>query len=193
MPQINQLSTVFNSQLFWLLVVFGIIYFVIARTMVPKVRSVMDGRSERIAKEIARAEAARAVAEEAQEAWALRLEKSRAEAAAVAQEARRAAARENEAMVNAAVAKINLKVEAAERNIRKAAADIRVEMMGVAADAAQDLVERLTGIRVAKEEALDAVAAELELVAGKSVDRVDVRPAVRSPRADRRRVVEKVR
>jgi hypothetical protein len=96
-------------------------------------------------------------------------------------------------MVNAAVAKINLKVEAAERNIRKAAADIRVEMMGVAADAAQDLVERLTGIRVAKEEALDAVAAELELVAGKSVDRLDVRPAVRSPRADRRRVVEKVR
>ena len=114
----------------------------IARTMVPKVRSVMDGRSKRIAEEIARAEAARAVAEEAQEAWALRLEKSRAEAAAVAQEARRAAARENEAMVNAAVAQINLKVEAAERNIRKAAADIRVQMIGVAADAAQDLVER---------------------------------------------------
>ena len=193
MPQINQLSTVFNSQLFWLLVVFGIIYFVIARTMVPKVRSVMDGRSKRIAQEIARAEAARAVAEEAQEAWALRLEKSRAEAAAVAQEARRAAARENEAMVNAAVAQINLKVEAAERNIRKAAADIRIEMIGVAADAAQDLVERLTGIRVAKEEALDAVTAELELVAGKSVDRADVRTAAKSPRADRRRVVEKVR
>ena len=193
MPQINQLSTVFNSQLFWLFVVFGIIYFVIARTMVPKVRSVMDGRSERIAKEIARAEAARAVAEEAQEAWALRLEKSRAEAAAVAQEARRAAARENEAMISAAVAQINLKVEAAERNIRKAAADIRVEMIGVAADAAQDLVERLTGIRVAKEEALDAVTAELELVAGKSVDRADIRPAAKSPRADQRRVVEKVR
>jgi F-type H+-transporting ATPase subunit b len=193
MPQIDQLSTVFNSQLFWLFVVFGIIYFVIARTMVPKVRSVMDGRSERIAKEIARAEAARAIAEEAQEAWALRLEKSRAEAAAVAQEARRAAARENEAMVNAAVAQINLKVEAAERNIRKAAADIRVEMIGVAADAAQDLVERLTGIRVAKEEALDAVTAELKLVAGKSVDGAEHRPAAKSPLADRRRVVEKVR
>ena len=193
MPQINQLSTVINSQLFWLFVVFGIIYFVIARTMVPKVRSVMDGRSERIAEEITRAEAARAVAEEAQEAWALRLEKARTEAAAVGQEARRAAARENEAMVNAAVAQINLKVEAAERNIRKAAADIRVEMIGVAADAAQELVERLTGIRVAKEEALDAVTAELELAAGKSVDPADLRPAAKSPRAERRRIVEKVR
>ena len=137
MPQINQLSTVFNSQLFWLIVVFGLIYFVIARTMVPKVRSTMDSRSGQIAEQIARAEAARADAEEAQEAWALRLEKSRAEAAAVAQEARRAAARENEAMVNAAVAKINLTLEAAERNIRKAAADIREEMVGVAADAEQ--------------------------------------------------------
>jgi F-type H+-transporting ATPase subunit b len=188
MPQINQLSTVFNSQLFWLFVVFGIIYFVIARTMVPKVRSVMDGRSERIAKEIARAEAARAVAEEAQEAWALRLERSRSEAAAVAQEARRAAARENEAMVNAAVAKINLKLEAAERNIRKAAADIREEMVGVAADAAQDLVKRLTGISVAKDEALEAVTAELELMA-KPGDRADGRHSAKSDR----RAVEKVR
>ena len=68
MPQINQLSTVFNSQLFWLILTFGIIYFVIARTMIPKVRSVMDGRSVRIAEEIARAEAARVVADEAQEA-----------------------------------------------------------------------------------------------------------------------------
>ena len=193
MPQIDQLSTVFNSQLFWLFVVFGLIYFGIARTMVPKVRSMMDSRSERIAEEIGRAESARAAAEDAQEAWSLRLEKARAEAAAVAQEARRAAARENEAMVDAAVAKINLKVEAAERNIRKAAANIRVEMIGVAADAVQDMVERLTGIRVAKEEALDAVTAELELVAEKSVDRPDVSPAAKSPRADRRRVVEKVR
>jgi F-type H+-transporting ATPase subunit b len=189
MPQINQLSIVFSSQLFWLFVVFGIIYFVIARTMVPKVRSVMDGRSERIADEIARAEAARAVAEKAQEAWALRLEKSRAEAAAVAQEARRAADRENEAMVNAAVAKINLKLDAAERNIRKAAADIREEMVGVAADATQDLMERLTGIRVDKEEALVAVTAELDLMA-KSADRADGSHFAKS---DRQRAVEEVR
>ena len=184
MPQINQLSTVFNSQLFWLIVVFGIIYFVIARTMVPKVRSVMDGRSDRIAEEIARAEIARVAADEAQEAWALQLEKARAEAAAVAQEARRAADRENEAMVNAAVAQINLKVEAAERNIREAAAGIRAEMVGVAADAAQDLVQRLTGIGIAKEEALNAVTAELEIMAGSTA---------KSPRTDERRVVEKVK
>lgn len=187
MPQINQLSTVFNSQLFWLILVFGIIYFVIARTMVPKVRSVMDRRSEQIAEDIARAETARKVAEEAQEAWALRLEKARSEAAAVAQEARRAAARENETMINAAVAQINLKVEAAERNIQKAAADIRVEMLGVAADATQDLVERLTGIKIAKNEAMDAVTAELERMANKSGRTTE------SSRTDRPRVAEKVR
>jgi F-type H+-transporting ATPase subunit b len=42
MPQINQLSDIFFSQLFWLLLVFGIIYFGIARGMVPKIQSTVD-------------------------------------------------------------------------------------------------------------------------------------------------------
>ena len=44
MPQINQLSEIFFSQLFWLLVVFGIIYFGIGRGMVPKIQSTVDAR-----------------------------------------------------------------------------------------------------------------------------------------------------
>ena len=35
MPQIEQLPFIFFSQLFWLAVVFGIIFFVIGRGMVP--------------------------------------------------------------------------------------------------------------------------------------------------------------
>ena len=37
MPQIEQLSEVFASQLFWLIVTFGLIYFVIGRGMMPKI------------------------------------------------------------------------------------------------------------------------------------------------------------
>jgi hypothetical protein len=57
-------------------------------------------------------------------------------------------------------------------------------MMDVAAEATQDLVKRLTGVEIARQEALDAVTAELELMAGQS-------PA-QSPRIDQRRVAEKV-
>ncbi|MBA4353454.1 MAG: ATPase, partial [Novosphingobium sp.] len=43
MPQIEQLATTYASQVFWLLVFFGIIFFVIGRGMVPKVMATMDG------------------------------------------------------------------------------------------------------------------------------------------------------
>ena len=168
MPQINQLPDVLNSQLFWLLLVFGLLYFGIARTLVPKVRSVIDDRAQRISDEIAKAEAARASAESERIAWELQLEKARADAAAVAEQARRAAARESEAMVAAAVAQINARVAAAEQNIRNAASDIEAELVGVAAEAAQELVQRLTGTTVSKQDALAAVTAELERRAGSS-------------------------
>ena len=44
MPQINQLPEVFASQLFWLAVFFGLVFFVIGRGMVPKIRSTTVSR-----------------------------------------------------------------------------------------------------------------------------------------------------
>ena len=48
MPQLNQLSDVFLSQLLWLALVLGFIYFVIARGMVPKIQATVDQRDQRI-------------------------------------------------------------------------------------------------------------------------------------------------
>jgi len=49
MPQLNQLPEIFWSQLFWLVVVFGIIFFAIGRGMVPKIQSTVDARDKKIA------------------------------------------------------------------------------------------------------------------------------------------------
>ena len=46
MPQIVQLPLIFASQLFWLVVVFGIIYFIIAKGMVPKIQGVSEQARE---------------------------------------------------------------------------------------------------------------------------------------------------
>ena len=40
MPQIQQLAATYASQIFWLLITFGLLYFGIARTMLPKVGKV---------------------------------------------------------------------------------------------------------------------------------------------------------
>jgi F-type H+-transporting ATPase subunit b len=163
MPQIEQLPFIFTSQLFWLLVVFGIIFFGIGRGMVPKIQSTVDLREQRIADDLAQAEAARAAAEQTEEAWRNRMDEARAEAARLAQEARQESARETEAKVRGAADQINLKVEAAEQQIRRSVEAARAEIEAVTAEATRDMVARLTGIQVDPADAAHAVKAELHV------------------------------
>jgi F-type H+-transporting ATPase subunit b len=163
MPQITQLPYIFASQLFWLLIVFGTIFFVIGRGMLPKIQGTVEAREKKIADDLESAQAARAGAEETEAAWRARMDAARADAARIAQDAKQESARATEAKVRKAADKINLKVEAAEGKIRDAVAAARAEIEAVASDATQDMVVRLTGIRVDKKEAADAVKAELNV------------------------------
>jgi F-type H+-transporting ATPase subunit b len=163
MPQIVQLPYIFASQLFWLLVVFGIIFFGIGRGMLPKIQSTVDAREKKIAENLAQAQAARAKAEETESAWRERMDAARAEAARLAQEAKQEGARETEARVTKAADKITLKVESAEGKIRDALVAARSEIETVAAEATQEMVSRLAGIDVDKKEAAEAVKAELHV------------------------------
>ena len=81
MPQIEQLPYIFFSQLFWLAVVFGFIFFVIGRGMLPKIQGTVELRDAKIAEDLERAQAARAEAEETEAAWRARMDTARAEAA----------------------------------------------------------------------------------------------------------------
>ncbi|MEA2966653.1 MAG: F-type H+-transporting ATPase subunit b [Alphaproteobacteria bacterium] len=163
MPQINQLPYIFASQLFWLAIVFGIIFFGIGRGMLPKIQGTVDARDKKIAEDLARAQAARAGADETEAAWRARMDAARAEAARLAQEAKQESARQTEAKVKAAADKIGLKVESAEKKIRDAALAARAEIEAVAAEATQEMVARLTGIKVDRTEAARAVKAELHV------------------------------
>ena len=163
MPQINQLSDIFFSQLFWLLVVFGFIYFVIGRGMVPKIQSTVEAREKKISDDLERAQAARETAERTEADWRARMDAARAEAAKLAQEARQESARLTETRVKKAADKLTLKVNAAEARIHEALTAASAEIESVAAEAAQDMVGRLTGIKVDKEDAAAAVKAELNV------------------------------
>jgi F-type H+-transporting ATPase subunit b len=161
MPQIEQLPAIFFSQLFWLLVVFGIIYFGIGRGMVPKIQSVVDDRDRKIADDLAAAQRAREEAEAAEAAWRERIEASRAEAIKLAAEAKQAAARELEQRLRAVDEQIGARTAEAEARIRAAADQARRELEPVAAEAASELVAKLTGKRVDPAEAQPTVKAVL--------------------------------
>jgi F-type H+-transporting ATPase subunit b len=163
MPQLTQLPQIFWSQLFWLVVVFGITFFVIGRGMVPKIQSTVDAREKQVADDLAKAQAARAAADETEAAWRERMDAARAEAARIASEAKQDSARKTEAKVKAAADKLNLKVEASEKKIGEAVASARAEIEAVAAELTQDLVSRLAGIKVEQKDAAAAVKAELHV------------------------------
>ena len=163
MPQITQLPFIFFSQLFWLLLVFGIIFFGIGRGMLPKIQSTVDAREKKIAEDLERAQAARAGAEETEAAWRARMDAARAEAARIAQDAKQASAKDTETKVHKAADKINLKVEKAQAKIRDAVDAARVEIEAVASEATREMVQRLTGIQVDTKEAAAAVKAELNV------------------------------
>lgn len=161
MPQIEQLPDIFFSQLFWLGIVFGIIFFGIGRGMLPKIQSTVDAREKQIADDLAAAQAARAAAEETEEAYRARINEGRGEAARLTQEAKQASALETESQVRAATEQIAAKIAAAETQIRAAATSARGEIEAVAAEAAQAMVARLTGARVEPAAAAQAVKAEM--------------------------------
>jgi len=163
MPQITQLPFIIFSQLFWLAIVFGFIFFVIGRGMLPKIQSTVDAREKKIAEDLERAQAARAKADETEAAWRARMDQARAEAAQLSQEARQASAKDTEAKVKKAADKISLKAEAAEAKIRDAVTAARAEIEAVAAQAAQDMVQRLIGVTIDKKDAATAVKAELNV------------------------------
>jgi F-type H+-transporting ATPase subunit b len=163
MPQIAQLPLIFWSQLFWVALVFGFIFFVIGRGMLPKIQGTVEVRDKKVAEDLERAQAARAAAEETEAAWRERMDAARADAARIAQEAKQASARDTESKVKKAADKINLKVESAQARIHEAVAAARTEIEGVAAELTQDMVGRLAGIPVDKKDAVAAVKAELNV------------------------------
>ena len=161
MPQISQISEIFASQLFWLVLTFALIYFVIGRGMLPKIEATVEARDQRISGDIAAAEEARRVAEQVEEANRARAEANRAEAMKVTQAAKDEAARKAEVRIKAADAETAVRVEAEEARIRAASEAAMGDIETVAAEAAQDMVARLTGVTVSHDQAARAVKAAL--------------------------------
>ena len=161
MPQIEQLPDIFFSQLFWLLLVFGIIYFFIGRGMVPKIQSVVDTREKKIADDLAAAQRAREEADATEEAYRTRMDASRAEAMKLTQAAKQDAAKESEERLKVVDREVGAKIGEAEERIRASLGKAMGEIETVAAEAARELVGKLTGTEVGEADARQAVKAAL--------------------------------
>lgn len=157
MPQIAQLAEVWSSQLFWLLVFFGFTFFVIGRGMVPKVMDTVSQRDDRIASDLAAARDARDQADRQEEAWRVRENENRAAAREIVATAKADAAAASEKKIAAAQKRLDKKLADAELRIAEARNSALTEVESVAVEAAQDIVQRIAGVKVAKPAAASAV------------------------------------
>lgn len=161
MPQISQLAETYASQIFWLLLTFGFVFFVVGKMMLPKVLSTVDARDQSVAGDLAAAEAARAAADTAEENWRVQENAAREAAQKRIAEARAKGAAATEKTLSAGNAVNVAKLAEAEARIGTASKAAMTEIEAVAAEAAADIVARISGATVSAAEAQQAVKAAL--------------------------------
>ncbi|WP_076069448.1 ATPase [Sphingomonas montana] len=161
MPQIAQIAATYASQIFWMLVIFAIIYFAIGNGMVPKIEATVDARDRRIADDLAAAHSARAAADATEDAYRTRMDAARNNARIETERTKADAVLAAEARVKAADAELSAKADVAEADLRAVTDRALAGIEGVAADAARDIVLRLSGAEVAPDDATRAVRSAL--------------------------------
>ena len=157
MPQIAQIAATYASQIFWLLLTFGILYFGIGKGLVPKIVSTVDAREGRIAGDLAAAVAARAQADTVQATWQAEMDAARVAAQAETAAAAKRAAMAFEQQVHAADAEIAERLGHHDLAVANAKAQALANLQNVAAEAAQQLADKVAGLQVSLDSASDAV------------------------------------
>ncbi|HEX2449242.1 MAG TPA: ATP F0F1 synthase subunit B [Methyloceanibacter sp.] len=157
MPQLNPLD--WGPQLVWLLITFGVLYFLMLKVALPRIGSVIDARAARIAKDLADADKLRRKTEEAIAAYEQALAEAKQKAHAIVDEGRAKLKEETAAERARLDAELAKRGAEAEERIRAAKESAMRDVNVVAADVAADIVRQLIGIAPAKAEVEKAVAA----------------------------------
>jgi len=157
MPQLNPLD--WGPQLIWLLITFGILYLLMVYVALPRIGSVIEERSDHIARDLATADKVRRETEEAIAAYEQALAEAKQKAHAIIDEGRaklKAETADERARLERDLAK---KSAEAEARIAEAKNSAMREVNAIAADVAADIVRRLIGVAPAKAEIDKAIAA----------------------------------
>ena len=147
----------FASQLIWLAISFGILFYVMSKYALPRVEQVLGRRAERIGGDLRQAETMRAEAQAAGSAYESAMAEARGRAKTIAQETRDALGGEADIRRKALEADLAARMDAAEATIRTRTAEAMSNVRGIASDTAAAIVERLTG-RPPEPAALSAAA-----------------------------------
>ncbi|MEM6666450.1 MAG: F0F1 ATP synthase subunit B [Pseudomonadota bacterium] len=140
----------FPSQLLWLAITFGLLYYLMKNVLIPRVGGIIEDRRDRIANDLAEAERLKEETEDAIASYEQALADAKQKAHGIANETRdriNADLETKRAEVDAGLAE---KAAAAEARISEMRNAAMAEVDGIAGDTASSIIKQLLGKAPAK-------------------------------------------
>jgi F-type H+-transporting ATPase subunit b len=156
LPQIK--PETFPNQLFWLAITFGLLFLVLWRITLPMISGVIGARRKHIEGDLGTAETLRKDAAGALAGYESALAAARSRALQLADENKKRVVAEVEQLKGQADSTAQASMADAEKRIAGERAKAVGGVRAAAAEAAADIVQRLLGTQVSREEAATAVA-----------------------------------
>lgn len=143
MPQFNPKT--FTSQIFWLIVCFGVLWLIMQKIALPAIGSTIESREARIQGDLDNAARARDEAKAVVAGYEKALAEARGKAQALAKETADAASAEASRRQQELSQRVAAEIATAERNIAAARATAMGNVKSMAAEVAHLVFGRLTG------------------------------------------------
>lgn len=133
------------GQIVWLLIIFTVLYLLLAKVFVPRLRKVQDERAETIATAVEQARQVQAEADAQAAAAQAEIDEGRASARRVAAEAKAKATAEMAASQAAEDERLAGELATAEARIRDLRDAAMANVQTIATETAQAIIQKLTG------------------------------------------------
>ena len=156
MPQLD--VNAWPPQLFWLAVTFLVLYFIISKVVIPRTGGVIEGRKNQIDSDLNAAQRFKADTDKAVADYEKALAEARSKAHAIAQETRDKLSAEVDQERSRLDGQLAAKIAEAEKSIQATRSKALASVTELATDIAADIVAQLTGTKVTKADAEQAVA-----------------------------------
>ncbi len=155
MPQLD--FTTYASQIFWLFVTFGLLYWLVVKKVLPSVGGTIEHRRARIADDLDEARRLREASEKALAAYEDTMKGAREKAHGIVSEHKAKITAELEAERTRIEAELAAKIAEAEAKTREAKEKALKELDGVIGELAGEIVARVTGDKVSETDLKKAV------------------------------------
>ncbi|HMF21731.1 MAG TPA: F0F1 ATP synthase subunit B [Pseudolabrys sp.] len=138
-------SDTFPSQLVWLAITFVLLYVLMAKLALPRVRSIIDARQKHVADHLGEASRLKTESDAAVAAYEKALADARSRAQAIANEMRERQQMQADARRKSLEDELNIKLAEAEKSIAGTKQGAMSNVRTIAEDATRAIVERLIG------------------------------------------------